>query len=140
MAKTFHCSLVTPEASILEAEAVYAELPVHDGQLGVMIDRAPLLVKLGVGKLRLDLADQAQQWYFVDGGFAQMRGNHLTLLTERAVPADQISSEDAIAAAEQARAIVADTDEHFEQRQHDLAVAEQMRSLCDRAGPSGRRA
>jgi len=84
MAKTFQCSLVTPQRQELEGEATYANLPAHDGQLGVMADHAPMLVKLGSGPMRLDMAEGSARRFALDGGFAQMRQNKLILITERA--------------------------------------------------------
>ncbi len=84
MAKTFTCSLVTPERAVLEAEVSYANLPAHDGQMGVMRDRAAMLVELGKGTLTLDLADGGHKSFALEGGFAQMQNNRLTLLCEKA--------------------------------------------------------
>jgi F0F1-type ATP synthase epsilon subunit len=56
--KTFRCSVVTPERVVLEAEARFAALPAHDGEIGILRDRAPLLVKLDVGRLRIETADE----------------------------------------------------------------------------------
>lgn len=84
MSKPFHCSLVTPERSMLDAEATYADVPTHDGQMGFMADHAPALVQLGKGRLTLTLTDRTQKSYHLEGGFAQMNGNRLTLLSEKA--------------------------------------------------------
>ena len=88
MAKAFHCSLVTPEQSMLEAEATYADVPAHDGQVGFMANHAPALIQLGKGRLTLTLADQSKRVYQLAGGFAQMNANRLTLLSEKAAEAD----------------------------------------------------
>lgn len=84
MARTFHCSLVTPEKSVFEGEVSYANVPAHDGQLGVMPHRAPMLMQMGSGTLRLQLGDGHTVRYELDGGFIQMDENRLTLLSERA--------------------------------------------------------
>ena len=128
--KSFHCSLVTPEQSVLEAEAVYAEVPGHDGQIGLMRDRAPMVVKMGPGKLRLELADGSEKRYLIDGGFAQMTDNKLTLLSERALDAEQIDPDQARAALAEAQALRGETEEQFEKRQHDLAYARAMVELA----------
>ena len=52
----FHCTIVTPEAQALDENIVQAVIPAHDGLIGILTDRAPLLVKLGIGPLRIDLA------------------------------------------------------------------------------------
>jgi len=116
---TFHITVVTPEQQVLEGDYVYASIPAHDGQIGIAPGRAPLLVKLGDGPLRLD--DQAGDtaWYFVEGGFAQMAVNKLTLLTDKATPADQIDTEAARQALEAARARMATDDEAIDRRLRD---------------------
>ncbi len=88
MADEFHCSLVTPESSLLETEIIYANLPAHDGQIGIMHNRAPLLTKLGKGKLHLELPDGTKRHFHLEGGFAQMCDNQLTLLSEKALDTD----------------------------------------------------
>ena len=47
----FQCVIVTPEAQVFDESVTQAIVPAHDGQIGILTDRAPLLVKLGVGAL-----------------------------------------------------------------------------------------
>jgi F-type H+-transporting ATPase subunit epsilon len=84
MAGSFMLSVVTPEEAVLEAEASYANVPAHDGQIGILQNRAPLLVQLGHGVLEARLADGETRQFDVEGGFAQMRDNKLTILCEKA--------------------------------------------------------
>lgn len=88
---TFHCSVITPERAVLETEATFVALPAHDGELGVLRNRAPMLYKLGTGELRLD-TPEGKKFLYVDGGFAQMVENRLTLLTEQAKRLEEIDS------------------------------------------------
>jgi F-type H+-transporting ATPase subunit epsilon len=83
---SFHCTIVTPEAQTFDSEVTQVILPAHDGQLGVLTNRAPLLVKLGIGPLQIDLPGNKSLYFAVDGGVAQMRANKLTLLTSSAIP------------------------------------------------------
>lgn len=90
----FQCVVVTPEQLVLSESAQSAVLTAHDGELGILTNRAPLLVKLGVGPLRLTTArGQAPRVFLVEGGVAQMNDNQLTVLTTRATPAEQIRPE-----------------------------------------------
>lgn len=73
-----------PEQQLLDQTVTQAILPAHDGQIGILTSRAPLLVKLGLGKLQIDLAGGKRQTYLVDGGIAQMKDNKLTVLTSAA--------------------------------------------------------
>lgn len=77
---TFHCSVVTPEGAVLDSVASFVALPVFDGELGVLAHRAPLLAQLGAGKLRVEGHDGKRE-FFVAGGFVQMVGDRLTVLT-----------------------------------------------------------
>ena len=45
----FQCVIVTPEQQALDESVTQAILPAHDGLIGILTDRAPLLVKLGLG-------------------------------------------------------------------------------------------
>ena len=81
--KKIHCVVVTPERTILDEEANFVALPVHDGELGVLPGRAPLVARLGPGELRLKSEDGKQEQVFVDGGFVQVRQNVVTVLTAR---------------------------------------------------------
>ena len=47
---SFQCTVVTPEEQAFDAQVTQAILPAHDGLVGILTDRAPLLVKLGTGR------------------------------------------------------------------------------------------
>lgn len=92
---SFQCTIVTPEQQLLDQSVTQAILPAHDGQIGILTSRAPLLVKLGLGKLQIDLAGGRRQTYLVDGGIAQMKDNKLTVLTAAAWAPQEIDAADA---------------------------------------------
>ena len=68
---TFHCSVITPERAVLEADATFVAFPAHDGEVGILPNRAPLLFKMGAGELRVE-SPQGNQVLFVDGGYTAM--------------------------------------------------------------------
>lgn len=111
MAKTdtFHCSVITPERSVLECDAVFAAIPAHDGEIGILRNRGPLVCKLGIGVLRVQ-SPSGDQSVFVDGGFAQVIENRVSVLTQQA----QLASEIDPAAAEKALAAARDMTAHDE--------------------------
>src|SRR4051794_25457602 len=83
--------VVTPEQAVLDEAADFVAVPMYDGELGVLPGRAPLIGRLGAGELRLQQANAVRR-YFVDGGFVQVRSDVVTLLTDKAVPAEQIDT------------------------------------------------
>jgi F-type H+-transporting ATPase subunit epsilon len=99
LGKQVQCVVVTPERAVLDEPVDFVALPMYDGELGVLPGRAPLIGRLGPGELRTRRGEQTQR-YYVDGGFAQVRANVVTVLTHRAVPAGEIN----VPAAEQALA------------------------------------
>ena len=89
---TFTCSVITPERQVLECDARFVAFPAHDGEIGILRNRAPLLCKLGIGLMRLE-GSEGSQTLFIDGGFAQMAENRLTILTEQAATPEEIDIE-----------------------------------------------
>jgi F-type H+-transporting ATPase subunit epsilon len=84
-----HCTIITPDRQVLDVQVTSVVLPAHDGQIGVLQNRAALLCKLGIGVVRLGHAGQERR-VFVDGGFAQVRENNVTVLTRAAMEPDQV--------------------------------------------------
>jgi F-type H+-transporting ATPase subunit epsilon len=126
----FRCVIVTPEQQVLEASLTQAILPAHDGLVGILTDRAPLLVKMGQGPLRVDLAAGQTQNFYVEGGIAQMKDNRLTILTNQATPASEIDAE--AARAEYAEAVARKITPQYtvEDRERELARARAKQQLA----------
>jgi F-type H+-transporting ATPase subunit epsilon len=92
------CVVVTPEKAWLDKTAELVIVPMFDGELGVLPGRAPLIGRLGAGELRLKTGDSVER-LFVEAGFVQVRSNVVTILTEKAMKASDVTT----TAAEQAR-------------------------------------
>lgn len=90
--KTIDLLVITPERQVLETTTDSVVIPAHDGELGVLRDRAPLMCELGIGQLRYR-ENGGLRRMFIDGGFAQVNQNSVTVLTNAAVSAEQITSE-----------------------------------------------
>jgi F-type H+-transporting ATPase subunit epsilon len=103
------CVVVTPERTVFDEIVDFVALPLYDGELGILPGRAPLIGRLGYGELRTRKGGETRR-YFVDGGFAQVRDDVVTVLTNRAIPAEQIDTDAAAVELETAQARVATTD------------------------------
>ena len=130
MANSFRCTLVTPQEQVLDTSVSYASIPAWDGLMGVAPMRAPLVAKLTDGQLRLETVEDGIQLFFIGGGFAQMKGDVLSLVVERATPADQIDRQEAEQALEQALAQVATTEEETTAKQRQVNSARAMLRLA----------
>jgi F-type H+-transporting ATPase subunit epsilon len=100
--RTLQCVLVTPERAVLAEAVDFVALPMYDGELGVLPGRAALVGRLGPGELRIRQGERTRRC-FVDGGFAQVRGDVVTVLTPRALKAEEIDTAAATALLETAR-------------------------------------
>jgi F-type H+-transporting ATPase subunit epsilon len=118
--KKLKCVVVTPEKTLFDEWVDFVAIPLFDGELGIMPGRAPLIGRLGFGELRTKVAAVVHR-YFVDGGFAQVRENVVTILTQRAIPAEQIDANAAARDLEAADALPSVTDAEFSE--HTKAVA-----------------
>jgi F-type H+-transporting ATPase subunit epsilon len=127
---SFQCTVVTPEQQVMDETVTQAILPAHDGQLGVLTNRAPILVKLGIGPLRLDLAGGQRRVFFVEGGIAQMKSNRLTILTDDAIPAGEIDAETARAEYAEAAARVPTDDKSRKDRERAMRRATAKQALA----------
>ena len=126
----FQCVLVTPEQQVLDETISQAIVPAHDGQVGILTGRAPLLVKLGTGALRVDLPGGQRRFYFVDGGVAQMKDNRLTILSTDAAAADEIDVEAARAEYAEAQARQATDARTAKDRQHQMDRARAKQAVA----------
>ncbi len=81
--KTLRIVIVTPERAVLDDKADFVVLPMVDGELGVLPQHAPLIGRIGQGDLRITKEGVVTKWQ-IAGGFAQVRKDVVTVLTEKA--------------------------------------------------------
>jgi F-type H+-transporting ATPase subunit epsilon len=118
--KTVQCVVVTPERTVLDATVDFVALPMYDGELGVLPGRSPLIGRLGPGELRTKRGNEVKRFY-IDGGFAQVRANVVTVLTPRAQPAEQINVPAVTAALQASRTASANPDAQLKAQQRARA-------------------
>jgi F-type H+-transporting ATPase subunit epsilon len=94
------CIVVTPESTVIDTPAEFVALPLYDGEAGIAPGRSPLIGRLGYGELRIRRDAGSTIHMYVDGGFVQVVDNVVSVLTNRAIPANSI---DPATAAEQLR-------------------------------------
>jgi len=119
------CVVVTPEQAVFDEPAEFVAVPMYDGELGVLPGRSPVIGRLGSGELRVRQPGGTRR-FFVDGGFVQIRSNVVTLLTDKAVPAEQIDAAAAEAELRTAAAKPTKNPAEFEQNKKTQARARAM--------------
>lgn len=79
-------SVISPEAMVFEGQADSVVIPAFDGQLGVLTGHAPMMALLGRGTLRIGAGASAKS-FAIEGGFLQVAGDVVRVVTEKAAAA-----------------------------------------------------
>lgn len=90
-----NCVVVTPEKTVLNEVVEFVALPFYDGEYGIASGHTPVVGRLGAGELRLKKEDQSTETWYVEGGFAEVLNDKVSLLTIKAFPIDQLNLEEA---------------------------------------------
>ena len=81
--------ILTPERMVYDDEVDMVIAPGSEGYLGILPHHAPLFTTLGPGELRVKRGG-VEETLAVFGGFMDVRGDRVTILTDAAEPADEI--------------------------------------------------
>lgn len=98
MANTLKLEIVTPEALTYSENVDMVTLPGVEGEMGVFPNHVPLMTEIKAGEVILQ-KDGKTQFLAVGDGFVKITGNHVAVMTDMAIDADDID----LATAEEAR-------------------------------------
>jgi len=85
MATTFRVTVLTPERTAFEGEAVHLLAPGAEGYLGVLAHHAPLITSLQPGRLAVRTPDGVEHGFRVTGGFLEVSDNVARVLADGVV-------------------------------------------------------
>ena len=107
--------LVTPEREVWAGQAEMVIAHGTDGMVGILAGHAPLLIRLSIAPIRIQLEDSRWVVAVVDGGFLHVTSaedsTRVDVLASYAEMADEIDRAAARARAEQAQARLAQGDD-----------------------------
>lgn len=83
MAEKLHFSLVSPERELFAGEVDQVDAPGAEGDFGVLAGHAPFMTALKTGVVTVHDGGR-QVRYEIDGGFADVTPQGLTILAEKA--------------------------------------------------------
>lgn len=121
---SIHCRILTPERTVCDRETDFVVVWLEDGQLGIAPGRKPMIARLGIGPLRIGRAGQEAVYYYVEGGFVELAENVVTVLTERAIPAEELDLDAVAERLKAAQALPTTTPELRRRREHALRIAQ----------------
>ena len=103
MAREFHLSVVAPDKSVVEDEAVSVIAPGSEGYFGVLGGHTPLVAALKPGMVEYQDRTGNRHFIYIGGGFAEVRGERVTILADEAARANEIDISEAEHRLEEAR-------------------------------------
>ncbi len=104
MAGKLRLVVVTPEGKTFDNDVEQVVMPGVEGQLGILPGHVPLLTAIQPGELDLKAGARGDE-LAVGGGFAEITGDRVTILTDMAVKPEDIDEhavEKALQSAQQA--------------------------------------
>ena len=84
MTDKLNFALVSPEREVFHGEVDHVVVPGSEGEFGVSPHHAPVMSMIKPGALRV-INDGAERRIFVNGGFADVTPEGLTVLAEEAI-------------------------------------------------------
>ena len=89
---SFHFNLVSPEKLLVSGDVEQVDVPGSEGDFGVLANHAPLVATLRPGILTI-YREGGEMRVAVNGGFAEVGPEGLTVLADVAVPLEDVNRE-----------------------------------------------
>ena len=135
MTDTLRLEVVTPSRRVLEGRASEVRIPGALGELGILPGHTPLLTSLGTGEVKFTEGDSTVR-LVVQGGFAEIQPDAVTVLARVAETVDEIDLEAARAALGEAEEqIKTATADEFEEIDAAVRLAEARIGAASSTGP-----
>jgi len=91
MAGTLQFDLVSPERRLASVAATEVQIPGADGDLTAMEGHAPTITTLRPGIVKA-IGPGGAKSYVVTGGFAEISATSVSVLAERAIPLEEVTT------------------------------------------------
>ncbi len=91
MSENFTVEIISPEKSILNAEAKEVMIPSFEGEMGILRDHISLITFLRPGLIKIKEAIETN--FFVEEGTVEFKNNSLLILTSSAKKLQEINKD-----------------------------------------------
>lgn len=132
MVMTVHCDIVSAEQEIFSGLVEMVVAPGTEGPLGVIYGHAPLLTGLEPGPIRVILPGGKEDIFYVSGGYLEVQPNHVTVLADTALRADDMDEAAALEAQRHAQKALENQSSDIDYSRAAIQLAEaaaQLRTL-----------
>ena len=84
------CIVVTPERTLYDQPAEFVAVTLFDGEIGIAPGHTPMVGRLGCGELRIRRDGDRTDYFYIEGGFVEVLDDVVSILTQRAIPVEEI--------------------------------------------------
>lgn len=120
--RTIALTIVSPSRNHYEGAVLSAQIPMHDGLIGVLPGHAPLVGVLGFGLLTLN-DETGRRSFVIDSGFVEINPRRITVLANHAEDLDLVDGARAEQDLQAAIAMHAEGEFQVQQRLDRIAAA-----------------
>ncbi len=89
MSENFTVEIISPDKSILKAEANEVTIPSYEGQMGILKDHIPLITFLRPGLIIIK-ENSGEKKFFIEEGTVEFSNNNLLILTSTVKSLDSL--------------------------------------------------
>ncbi|MBT6340115.1 MAG: F0F1 ATP synthase subunit epsilon [Desulfobacula sp.] len=129
MAEKLFLEVVTPQKAIVSEEVEIVVAPGSEGEFGVLKGHTTFLTSLKIGTLRYKDTSGKERYLFINGGFAEVLPDKVTILAESAERRRDIDVERATKAKERAEKRLAEKRENTDLTRAEVALKRAMHRL-----------
>ena len=94
MADKIAFELVSPDRLLISEDVDVIVVPGTEGELGVLLGHQPMISTVRPGILEVQNSGGEDRRIFVNGGFAEITGDRCAVMTEEAVPVEDLKRGD----------------------------------------------
>ncbi len=129
MAEKLFLEVVTPQKAIVSEEVEIVVAPGSDGEFGVLKGHTTFLTSLKIGTLRYKDTSGKERYLFINGGFAEVLPDKVTILAESAERRQDIDVQRATKAKERAENRLAEKHENTDLARAEVALRRAVHRL-----------
>ena len=129
MVMTVHVDIVSAEREIFSGFAEMVFAPAIMGEVGIAPGHTPLITRLGPGEVRLQLADDKQEAFYISGGILEVQPRVVTILSDTAERAEDLDEAAVLRAKEEAERALGDSSAAIDYAKARAELAETVAQL-----------
>ena len=127
--KEFSLEIITPSKTVFTGEVTSITVPGVKGEFQVLLNHAPLMSNLEVGRIKLVDSDGKETFYIIGGGVVEVLHNKVLVLANSLEKPEDIDKTRAEKAAERAKKRLAERSQGIDIERAEIALARAMNRM-----------